>query len=106
MKTYLYRLTDSVNNLKLTSRVEDVGHREKDRDVAIMECEGGSRCTELPLWQSNRGKNSYNMVVEYERHKRKRDVLEGEMRDVNRGGKRPFDTFKNSEKMIAILGDR
>ena len=38
--------------------------------------------------------------------KEERDVLEGEMRDMNEGGMKSFDALDSREKTIAILGDR
>ena len=46
-----------------------------------------------------------HIVAECELYKEERDVLEGEMRDVNEGGMKSFDALEGREKTIALLGD-
>ena len=45
-------------------------------------------------------------MAECELYQEERDVLEGEMRDLNKGGMGSFDALDRWEKTIAILGDR
>ena len=45
-------------------------------------------------------------MAECEIYKEERDVLEGEMRNVNEGSLKPFDALDSREKTIAMLGDR
>ena len=48
-----------------------------------------------------------HIVAECELYQEERDVLEGEMRDLDKSGMKSFDALDNSqEKTIAILGDR
>ena len=44
-------------------------------------------------------------MAECKVYKKERDVLEGEMRDVNEGGMESFDALGSREKKVAILGD-
>ncbi|CAN0093298.1 unnamed protein product [Sphacelaria rigidula] len=46
-----------------------------------------------------------HIVAECELYKEEREVLDGEMRDVNKGGVESFDTLDTKEKTMAILGD-
>ena len=46
------------------------------------------------------------IVAECEPYQEERDVLEGEMRDLNKSGMKSFDSLDSREKTIAILGDR
>ena len=45
-------------------------------------------------------------MAECELHQEERDELEGEMRDLNKRGKKLFDALGSREKTIATLGDR
>ena len=47
-----------------------------------------------------------HIVAECELYKEERDVLEGEMRELDKSGKKSFDALDSREKTIAILGDR
>ena len=47
-----------------------------------------------------------HIVAECELYQEERDVLEGEMRDLNKSGMKSFDTLDSREKTIAVLGDR
>ena len=44
-----------------------------------------------------------HIVAECELYQEERDVLEGEMRDLNKSGMESFDALDSREKMIAIL---
>ena len=55
-------------------------------------------------WKSNRKQNSHS-VAECELYQEERDVLEGEMRDLNKSGMKSFDALDSREKTIAILGE-
>ena len=56
------------------------------------------------MWKSNESRT--HIVAECELYQEKRDVLEGEMRDLNISGMKLFDALDIGEKTIAILGDR
>ena len=43
-------------------------------------------------------------VAEYELYQEERDVLEGEMQDLNKGGMESFAALDRRERTIAILG--
>ena len=45
-------------------------------------------------------------MAECELYQEERDVLQGEMRDLNKSGMKSFDALDSREKTIAILGDR
>ena len=45
-------------------------------------------------------------MEECELYQEERDVLEGEMRDLDKSGMKSFDASDSREKTIAILGDR
>ena len=45
-------------------------------------------------------------MAECELYKEERDVLEGEMRDMNEDGMKSFEALDSREKTTAILGDR
>ena len=45
-------------------------------------------------------------MAECELYQEERDVLEGEMRDLDKSGMASFDALDSREKTIAILGDR
>ena len=47
-----------------------------------------------------------HIVAECELYQEERDVLEGEMRDLDKSGMKSFDALDSREKTIAILGDR
>ena len=47
-----------------------------------------------------------HIVVECALYQEERDVLEGEMRDLNKSGMKSFDALDSRKKTIAILGDR
>ena len=47
-----------------------------------------------------------HIVAECELYHEERDVLEEEMRDLNKSGMNSFDALDSREKTIAILGDR
>ena len=47
-----------------------------------------------------------HIVAECEPYQEERDVLEGEMRDLDNSGMKSFDALDSREKTIAILGDR
>ena len=46
------------------------------------------------------------IVAECKLYQEERDVLEGEMRDLNKSGMKSFDALDSREKTIAIQGDR
>ena len=47
-----------------------------------------------------------HIVAECELYKEERDVLEGEIRDLDKSGMESFDALDSREKTIDILGDR
>ena len=47
-----------------------------------------------------------HIVAECKLYQEERDVLEGEMRDLDKSRMKSFDALDSREKTIAILGDR
>ena len=46
------------------------------------------------------------IVAECELYKEERDILEGEMQEVKKGGMKSYDTLDTREKTVAILENR
>ena len=105
MKTYLHGPMDAAKNLKLRFRVGDLDLPQKrkrytssreDEDVDAQKCP----CDKAMVSRTH-------IVAECELYKEERDVLEGEMLDVNNeGGMKSFDALDSREKTIAIMGGR
>ena len=102
MKTYLHGPMDAAKNLKLRFRVRDLDLPERrkrytssrEEDVDAKKCPCG-----------NAMESRTHLVVECELYKEERDVLEGDMRDMNEDGMKPFDALDSGEKTMAILRD-
>ena len=104
MKTYLHGPIDYAKKLKLRFRVGDLdlperrnrytSSREED-DVATNVCRCGTTI-----------ESRTHIVGECEIYEEERDALEEEMRKLDGCDMEEFGILENSEKTIAILGDR
>ena len=104
MKAYLHGPLGAAKNLKLRFRVGDL-------DLPEMRKRYTTKRVEEEKYEHNRpcGKaieSRPHIVAECKLHKEEREVLEGEMRDLNKSGTKSFDALDSREKTIAILGDR
>ena len=52
------------------------------------------------MWNSNRKQKSHTLVAECELYEEERDVLEREMRDLNKSGMKSFDALDSREKQL------
>ena len=91
-------------NLKLRFRVGDLDLPERRKRYTSSREEEDVDRQKCPCGKAMESRT--HIVAECELYKEERDVLEGEMRDMNEGGTESFEGLDSREKTIAILGDR
>ena len=104
MKEYLHGPLDAAKNLKLRFRVGDLDLPERRKRYTSKRVEEEVDKQNCPCGKAVESRT--HIVAECELYKEERDVLEGEMRELDKSGMKSFDALDSREKTIAILGDR
>ena len=89
MKAYLRGPLDAAENMKLRFRVGDLDLPERRQRYTSSRVEEGKDEENCPCGKAI--ENRTHKVAEYEIYQEERDVLEGEMRDLNISGMESFD---------------
>ena len=98
MKAYLHDPMDAARNLKSRFRVGDLDLPERRKiytSTRVEEAEDKQNC---PCGKATESRT--HTVAECELYQEERDVLEGEMRDLNKSGMKSFDALDSQEKPL------
>ena len=95
---------DAAKILKLRFRVGDLDLPERRKIYTCSREEEDVDAQKCPCGEAMESRA--HIVAECELYKEEREVLEGEMRDMNEDGMKSFEALGSREKTIAILGDR
>ena len=97
---------DAAKNLKLRFRVGDLDLPERRQRYTSSRVEEVDKqnCPSMACGKTIESRT--HIVAECELYQEERDVLEGEMQDLNKSGMESFDALDSLEKTIAVLGDR
>ena len=93
-----------LKNLKLRFWVGDLDLPERSKRYTSKRVEEEVDKQNCPCGKAIESRT--HIVAECELYQEERDVLEGEMRDLDKSGMKSFDALDSREKTIAILGDR
>ena len=98
MNAHLHGPRDAAKNLKLRFRVWDLDLPERRRRYTTNRVEEEEEKQNCPCGKAIEIRT--HIVAECELYQEERDVLEGEMRDLDRSGMKPFDALGNREKRL------
>ena len=89
---------DAAKNLKLRFRVGDLDLPERRRRYTSKRVEEEVDKQNCPCGKAIESRT--HIVAECELYQEKRDVLEGEMRDLDKSGMKSFDALDSREKRL------
>ena len=103
MKAYLHSPLDAAKNLKLRFWVGSLDLPERRQKYTAKRVEEEKDKQNCPRGRAIESR--IHIVAECELYQEEGDVLEGEMRDLNKSGMKSFDAVDSREKITPIIGD-